>query len=114
MSKLSKDLVAASSVPIILSILAGGEHYGYQIIQKVRDVSGGDIEWADGMLYPILHKLEDKGMIESYWQVSDNGRKRKYYLIRPEGREVLAVERTNWSVIHVLLQNLWNPQPHSI
>jgi len=114
MTKLSKDLVAASSVPIILSILEKGEHYGYQIIQKVRESSGGDVEWADGMLYPILHKLEDKGMIESYWQMSDNGRKRKYYRICPEGREALAVERNNWSIIHVLLQNLWNPQPHSI
>jgi len=115
MTKLSKDLVAASSVPIILSILEKGEHYGYQIIQKVRDLSGGNVEWADGMLYPILHKLEDKGMIESYWEMSENGRKRKYYRIRTEGREALAVERSNWSIIHVLLQNLWNnPQPHSI
>jgi PadR family transcriptional regulator, regulatory protein PadR len=114
MSKLPKDLVAASSVPIILSILASGEQYGYQIIRKVREASGGDVEWADGMLYPILHKLEDKGMIESYWETSDNGRKRKYYRILPEGHQVLAEEKNHWSTIHLLLQNLWNPQPTSM
>lgn len=114
MSKLSKDLVAASSIPIILSILEKGEHYGYQILQKVRQASDGEVEWADGMLYPVLHKLEEKGLIESYWQVSESGRKRKYYQIRPEGKQMLSVERANWITIHSLLKNLWSPQTHSI
>ena len=62
---LTKDLVAASSKPLLLSILAGGESYGYEIIQKVRELSGGRIEWSDGMLYPVLHRLERDGLIES-------------------------------------------------
>ena len=114
MNKFPKDLVAASSVPIILSILAGGEHYGYQILQKVRDASGGEVAWADGMLYPILHKLEERGLIESYWATAINGRKRKYYRLQPEGQEALTLEKNHWSIIHALLQHLWNPQPHSI
>lgn len=114
MLKLSKDLVAASSIPVILSILSGGEHYGYEIIKKVREASGGHVEWSDGMLYPVLHKLEDKGLIESYWEMSEEGRKRKYYRLKPEGQEVLATEQQNWLAIQTLLKNLWNPQPHSI
>ena len=54
----SKDLVAASSTPIVLAILARGESYGYEILQEVRAVSGGELEWTDGMLYPLLHRLE--------------------------------------------------------
>ena len=114
MTKLSKELVAASSIPIILSILTEGEHYGYQIIQKVRVASGGEVEWADGMLYPILHKLEDKGLVESYWLTSENGRQRKYYRLKPAGRAALEAEKSNWFIVHVLLQTLWNPRPNSI
>jgi len=61
---LAKDMVAASAKPLLLSILAGGESYGYEIIQKVRELSGGQIEWSDGMLYPVLHRLERDGLIE--------------------------------------------------
>ena len=52
-----KDLVAASATPLILSILQHGESYGYDIIGQVRTLSGGKMQWPDGMLYPILHRL---------------------------------------------------------
>jgi PadR family transcriptional regulator PadR len=110
MAKISKDLVAASSGPIILSILSGGDHYGYQIIKKVKDASEGHIAWADGMLYPVLHKLEEKGYIDSYWLVSEEGRKRKYYRIRQEGKETLAIAQDHWSLINLLLKNVWSPE----
>src|SRR5215470_3384002 len=80
--KLTKDLVAASAIPLILSILEEGESYGYAIIQRVRDLSGGAIEWTDGMLYPVLHRLEAQGHIRSVWRTSDVGRRRKYYALR--------------------------------
>ena len=57
--KLTKDLVAASAMPLILSLLEEGESYGYAIIRRVRELSGGGIAWTDGMLYPVLHRLED-------------------------------------------------------
>lgn len=110
MVKISKDLVAASSAPIILSILSKEDQYGYQIIKRVKEVSGGNVEWSDGMLYPVLHKLEEKGQIESYWQVSEERRKRKYYRIREEGREMLSTEQQNWSIINLLLKQLWSPE----
>jgi hypothetical protein len=56
-TEISKDLIAASSTPIVLAILAEGDSYGYAILQRVRDVSGGRLEWTDGMLYPVLHRL---------------------------------------------------------
>ena len=101
---LSKDLVAASSIPLILSILERGDSYGYAIIQQVRELSGGEMEWADGMLYPILHRLEKRQHVESYWGEADNGRKRKYYRLCRSGSEELAALRTHWNRLHAMLQ----------
>ena len=80
---LSKDLVAASSKPLVLSVLADGESYGYEIIQRIRELSGGSIEWSEGMLYPVLHRLERDGLIRSEWKRAETGRERKYLLSKP-------------------------------
>lgn len=103
---LSKDLAAASATPLILSILHNGDSYGYDIIQQVRELSGGELEWADGMLYPILHRLENRRFIESYWEKAESGRKRKYYRISKNGLEELVQQRNNWEKLSQILQNL--------
>jgi DNA-binding PadR family transcriptional regulator len=102
----SKDFVAASATPLILSILSHGDSYGYAIIQRVRDVSGGEMEWSDGMLYPILHRLEKKGLIESYKGLSDTGRRRKYYRLRADGLVELKDQRQKWNTLQNMLQQL--------
>jgi DNA-binding PadR family transcriptional regulator len=104
---LSKELVAASTVPLLLSILAEGESYGYALIGRVRALSGGRIEWTEGMLYPVLHWMEKEGLIESDWRESDAGRKRKYYRLLREGRRVLATEKEQWLTVHTTLKKLW-------
>lgn len=103
---LSKDLVAASTTPLILSILSHGDSYGYAIIQEVREMSNGEIEWADGMLYPILHRLESRGLIDSYWGDAETGRKRKYYRLREAGLRELNDQRKNWSLLSSMLESL--------
>ena len=107
--KLTKDLVAASAVPLILSILGEGESYGYAIIQRVKELSGGHIEWTDGMLYPVLHRLEAQGSIRSHWGSSDTGRKRKYYALENPGRAVLAEQKEQWLLVQATLTRLWGP-----
>jgi PadR family transcriptional regulator PadR len=102
----SRDLVAASAVPLILSILQHGDSYGYAIIQKVRELSGGEMEWADGMLYPILHRLEKRRLVEAYWGVAENGRKRKYYRLDRSGLAELETQRENWNKLHAMLEHL--------
>jgi PadR family transcriptional regulator PadR len=106
---ISKALVAASTKPLILSILVRGEDYGYQIIQRVKDISGGTLEWSDNMLYPVLHRLEDGGLIVSRWKVSGGGRLRKYYRLTDRGRRELEVERGQWMDVHNALARLWEP-----
>ena len=113
---IAKDLVAASSRPLVLSILSEGESYGYAIIQRVRDLSEEEIEWTEGMLYPVLHRLEREGLIEAEWKISEAGRKRKYYSLSRQGTGALKQEKQNWLTVHNTLGKLWGLQtkPNSI
>jgi len=105
----SKELIAASSRPLVLSILAEGESYGYAIIQRVRQLSGEKLEWTEGMLYPVLHRLERQGLIKSVWRTAETGRKRKYYKLVRKGVAALAEERRHWLSVHETLAGLWGP-----
>ncbi len=105
--RLTKDLVAASAVPLILSLLEEGESYGYALIQRVRALSDGAIEWTDGMLYPVLHRLEAQGSIEARWRTSEAGRRRKYYALKGHGRKTLQAQKAQWLVVHGALAKLW-------
>jgi PadR family transcriptional regulator, regulatory protein PadR len=104
---INKDLIAASSTPIVLAILAEADSYGYAILQRVRELSGGRMEWTDGMLYPVLHRLERLGHVESRWEVAESGRRRKYYRITSQGRAQLAEERRQWQAVDATLQAIW-------
>ena len=103
---ISKDFVAASTTPLILSVLSLGDSYGYAIIAQVKELSDGEIQWADGMLYPILHRLEKKGWIEAFWGVADTGRKRKYYRLCDDGRTELNHQRIQWQKLNDMLKKL--------
>lgn len=105
--EINKDLVAASSTPIVLSILADGDSYGYAILQRVRELSGGRMEWTDGMLYPVLHRLERLGYVKARWGEAENGRRRKYYRITTGGRAQLDEERKQWQAVNATLRGIW-------
>ena len=102
-----KDLVAASATPLVLAILAEGDSYGYAIIKRVSELSGGQLRWTDGMLYPVLHRLERLAQIEGRGGTSETGRKRKYYRITPRGREQLAKQQRQWQVVDATLRGIW-------
>ena len=103
----SPALVAASLQPIVLSILEGGEAYGYDIMRHVDDLSQGRMQWTAGTLYPLMHRLESKGLIQAIWRPSDSGPRRKYYRITPKGSEMLASEQRQWLDLHAMLMKLW-------
>lgn len=107
-----KSLNGASITAIILSILRGGDSYGYAIIQRVRDLTDGDVEWTAGSLYPVLHRMKSNGWIEDYWHEPENERRRKYYRVTPAGLKALAREREKWMTFHRLLTELWSEQPN--
>jgi transcriptional regulator len=105
--ELSKDLVAASATPLVLAILAQGDSYGYAIIKRVTELSGGRLQWTDGMLYPVLHRLERQGLIAARWGASESGRRRKYYRITKDGRAQLALQQQQWQAVNSTLRGLW-------
>jgi PadR family transcriptional regulator, regulatory protein PadR len=105
---LTKELVAASTEPLILSLLSQSESYGYALILRVRELSGDKIQWTDGMLYPVLHRLERQGRIKSRWRTAETGRKRKYYSLLKDGRAALAEAREQWRVVDDALKLLWS------
>src|SRR5262245_17376989 len=105
--EINKDLMAASSTPIVLAILAEADSYGYAILQRVREMSSGRLSWTDGMLYPVLHRLERLGHVEARWEVADSGRRRKYYRITSQGRKQLAEESQQWQVVDATLRAMW-------
>jgi DNA-binding PadR family transcriptional regulator len=104
---INKDLIAASSTPIVLAILSEGDSYGYAIIKRVQDLSEGRLRWTDGMLYPVLHRLERLGYIKARWEVAETGRRRKYYRITPRGRAQLLAERAQWRAVDATLRGVW-------
>jgi len=111
--QLSKDLAAASATPLVLSILRQGDSYGYDIIQRVRVLTEGQLQWADGMLYPILHRLEKRKLVESYWGKSEAGRKRKYYRLSENGLAELNQQHQQWQQLMGWITRSMEAQPCS-
>ncbi|MGE5372178.1 MAG: PadR family transcriptional regulator [Solirubrobacterales bacterium] len=105
----SKDLTAASATPLILGILVEADSYGYSIIKRVKELSGNELVWTEGMLYPVLHRLEQQQLITSYWKNSENGRQRKYYTINEAGLRELETLKQQWQMIHSALSQTWAP-----
>jgi PadR family transcriptional regulator PadR len=104
---IDKDLVAASATPLVLAILSEGDSYGYAIIKRVAELSGGALQWTDGMLYPLLHRLERNGLVEAVWGSSETGRKRKYYRLTRAGAEQLDRQRRQWQVVDQAMRGVW-------
>jgi DNA-binding PadR family transcriptional regulator len=112
--EINKDLIAASSTPIVLAILAEQDSYGYAIIKRVREISEGHMEWTDGMLYPVLHRLERLGFIKARWEKAETGRKRKYYGITSQGEAQLIEQRSQWQAVDATLRGVWKSIADSI
>jgi PadR family transcriptional regulator, regulatory protein PadR len=105
--RIDKDLIAASATPLVLSILAEGESYGYAILKRVRALSAGELEWTDGMLYPLLHRLVRLGYVTTEWRTPPEGRRRRYYTITDGGRDALANQQRQWATVTQALNDVW-------
>jgi PadR family transcriptional regulator PadR len=105
---IDKDLVAASATPLVLSILTDGESYGYALLKRVRELSGGELEWTDGMLYPLLHRLQRLGYVTTEWRTPPEGRRRRYYAITDDGRAALGEQQRQWGAVTRALSDLWS------
>ena len=105
--KVAKDLVAASATPMVLGILAEEASYGYAILKRINELSGGELDWTEGLLYPLLHRLERLGHVESSWQTVTGERRRKYYHITDRGLAELVEQRRQWDTVVDALKEIW-------
>ena len=108
-----RALNAATIEAIVLSIVARTPSYGYEIIKQVEELSEGEIQWAAGSLYPVLHRMEMNGHIDSFWQQPEGERRRKYYRITDEGLAALEREKQEWMRMQNLFTHLWTPSTAS-
>ncbi len=109
MKSISKELIGASAAPIILSVLKKGDNYGYEIVMKVKELTNDQIKWKEASIYPVLKKLESRGLIKSYWNIQENERPRKYYTILAEGEKQFELNMREWEIVYSLFGKLWNP-----
>ena len=103
---ISKALIAASTKPLVLTILKSGENYGYQIIQIIRQFSGGCLEWSEPMLYPLLQRMERDGLVKSKWKITDSKRLRKYYSITEKGLKEQEQDKNQWFLVSKIFRQL--------
>lgn len=96
--KIDKTLMSGSTTLLILSLLSGGEMYGYEIISTLAERSDKTFELKEGTLYPLLHSLERDKCVESFEKTSPQGRTRKYYRITKKGRGLLEEKEKEWSL----------------
>ena len=94
--RINKELIKGSTSILILSLLAGGDMYGYQITQELKKRTEDVFEMKEGTLYPMLHGLENEKAVEAYWFDADNGKRRKYYKITNSGRKLLRHKKEEW------------------
>ncbi len=106
-----KELIGASTGLLILSVLAKEPSYGYQIIRSINQQGEGLFLWQEGTIYPVLHKLEQEGLVRAQWQQADTGRERKYYYITAEGRNALGEAAGQWRGFSKLVLNLAEGAP---
>ena len=108
---LPKPLLAASFEPLVLALLGSGEAYGYEIIQQMKRMSDGRINWTANRLYPLLHSLENRKLVAAHWVDAGPGPGRKYYRLTPKGERALTQTRQDWLDVSAILSRLWGTQP---
>ncbi len=106
MKSISRELVGASAALIILTVLTKGDNYGYVIVQRVKDLSNGEIKWQEAGIYPVLKMLENDGMIKSYWKVQAGERPRKYYSLEADGKKQLEQNMYDWNMVQSVITGL--------
>jgi PadR family transcriptional regulator PadR len=96
MTASNRELLKGSLDLMVLTLLENEPMYGYQMVKEVKQRSNDTLQLKEGSLYPALHRLEQAGLIESFWQARDQGVNRRYYQLTAKGREVLPERQAAW------------------
>ena len=89
MKEISRGLFGVMAAPVILSILQNGDHFGWEMVQELKKLTDGKVNWKNAGIYPVLKQLENNGKVKSYWRNEPGERPRRYYTLLPAGKEQL-------------------------
>lgn len=107
--KISKELLKGSTALLLLGMLEKRSMYGYEMIKELEKRSEGVFSLKEGTLYPILHVLEENGLLQSYWSSTENKRQRKYYEITPKGIDYNRMRKEEWRVFSSAVERVLCP-----
>jgi PadR family transcriptional regulator PadR len=107
--KLSKKTLDGNIETLLLASLSEGPTYGYQLVQDLNARAPGVLKTGEGTIYPVLHRLQKRGLIQSVWRAGETGRQRRYYRLTSKGRGALSENRLQWlalmGVMNAVLDN---------
>lgn len=104
--RIERELMRGAGPVAVLSLLAGGEMYGYELVDALANRTAGVLDMGQSTLYPLLYNLEAKGLVQSERRRSDRGRERKYYALTGTGRERLQADRAQWQAVTGAMREL--------
>ena len=104
--RIERELMRGAGPVAVLSLLAGGEMYGYELVEALAARTAGVLDMGQSTLYPLLYNLEAKGLVRSERRRSDQGRERKYYALTGSGQERLRADRAQWQAVTVAMREL--------
>src|SRR6185295_17734637 len=107
--RFDRELLKGNTATVVLAILDEGGLHGYQIAKQMRSRSDDALQLGQGVLYPILHRLEERGLIRGEWQQSTGTPSRKRYSITAKGRAELRAKRTEWAAFSKAMAQVLEP-----
>lgn len=111
---LRKSLLDGNVETILLSILHEQPNYGYEIVSLLNERTEGLLKMGEGTVYPVLHRLEKRKLISSYWDKTGGGRPRKYYQVTPAGAKALEDNRDQWADLVRVMETFLGPRDTSV
>ncbi|MEX2459704.1 MAG: PadR family transcriptional regulator [Paenibacillaceae bacterium] len=100
------ELLKGSTEIILLTMLNEKVMYGYEIAKKIEEESEGYLQFKEGTLYPTLKRLEAESLVESYWQSSIEGPRRKYYAITITGKKMMVDLQKEWGLFQKVMNRM--------
>lgn len=108
---LDREWMRGAAPLAVMTLLAEGEMYGYELVEALEARSGGLLEMGQSTVYPLLYALEERGHVAPTWRSAPTGRRRKYYRITAEGRAWMDDQRSQFERLVAALGRLSNPGP---
>ena len=109
--KLSKKTLDGNMETMLLAVLSDGPSYGYQLVQDLNTKAPGVLKTGEGTIYPVLHRLQERELIQSAWRTGETGRQRRYYRITPKGKKALTDNRQQWAALAKVMQTMLGGSP---